>query len=219
MSPRVRRLLPVLDWLPNYRRADLPGDLLAGVIVAIVLVPQGMAYALLAGLPPETGLYASLLPPVLYGLFGTGRALAVGPVAIISLMVASATADYAGDADAVSVALVLSASSGLMLVAMGAARLGFFVNFLSHPVISGFTSASAIVIAVGQLRHLLGLEISGGLDFPDELAASLLALPSANPATAVLGLASLGLLLWWRAPLLRLLRRLGMPDGAAGALT
>lgn len=216
---RLARRLPILAWLPGYRRADLPGDLMAGVIVAIVLVPQGMAYAMLAGLPPETGLYASLLPPLLYGIFGTGRTLAVGPVAIVSLMVATATAQYAGDADPLAVALVLSAASGLLLVAMGLARLGFFVNFLSHPVIGGFVSASAIVIAVGQVRHLLGLDVTGALPFLDEVAAGLAALPGLHLQTALLGLGAVVVLLAWRAPLARLLGRLGVPSGVVVPLT
>lgn len=216
---RLARRLPILAWLPGYRRADLPGDLVAGVIVAIVLVPQGMAYAMLAGLPPETGLYASLLPPLLYGIFGTGRALAVGPVAIVSLMVATATAQYAGDVDPLAVALVLSAASGLLLVAMGLGRFGFLVNFLSHPVIAGFISASAIVIAVGQLRHLLGLEVTGALDFADEVAADLAALPDLHLPTALLGVGAVLVLLAWRAPLARLLGGLGVPSGVVVPFT
>ena len=124
----LARYLPILGWLPAYRRGDLPGDLMAGIIVAIVLVPQGMAYAMLANLPPEIGLYAGLVPPVLYGIFGSSRALAVGPVAIMSLMTASATAAYAGSAGRLEVALVLALISGLLLLAMGLLRLGFLAD-------------------------------------------------------------------------------------------
>lgn len=215
---RAARFVPILGWLPAYRRNDLPGDLMAGIIVAIVLVPQGMAYAMLANLPPEIGLYASLVPPVLYGIFGSSRALAVGPVAIMSLMTASATAAYAGTAGRLEVALVLALISGLLLLAMGVLRLGLLVNFLSHPVISGFTSAAALVIAFSQLRHLLGLEMAGGLPFFETVRQSALHLASANPATAALGVGSVVLLLAWRGPVGRLLRSFGLPEALAGPI-
>lgn len=214
----LARYLPIADWLPRYRRDDLPGDIMAGIIVAIVLVPQGMAYAMLANLPPEIGLYASLIPPVLYGIFGTSRALAVGPVAIMSLMTASATAAYTGGTDRLEVALVLALISGLLLLAMGLLRLGLLVNFLSHPVISGFTSAAALVIAFSQLRHLLGLEMAGGLPFAETVWQSILSATTANPATAALGLGSIAVLLAWRGPLAHLLGSIGVPAGLAGPL-
>jgi sulfate permease, SulP family len=214
----LARYLPIAGWLPRYRRDDLPGDIMAGIIVAIVLVPQGMAYAMLANLPPEIGLYASLIPPVLYGIFGTSRALAVGPVAIMSLMTASATAAYTGGAGRLEVALVLALISGLLLLAMGLLRLGLLVNFLSHPVISGFTSAAALVIAFSQLRHLLGLEMAGGLPFGDTVWQSVLHLTTANAATACLGLGSIVLLLAWRGPVARLLKAIGVPGGLVGPI-
>ena len=214
----LARYLPIAGWLPTYRRDDLPGDVMAGIIVAIVLVPQGMAYAMLANLPPEIGLYASLVPPILYGFFGTSRALAVGPVAIMSLMTASATAAYAGPAGRLEVALVLALISGLLLLAMGLLRLGLLVNFLSHPVISGFTSAAALVIAFSQLRHLLGLDMPGGLPFVETVWQSITSLVTTNPATAVLGVGSVALLLAWRGPIARMLRRLGVPAGIAGPI-
>jgi SulP family sulfate permease len=207
----LARYLPIAGWLPAYRRGDLPGDVMAGIIVAIVLVPQGMAYAMLANLPPEIGLYASLVPPILYGFFGTSRAQAVGPLA-------SATAAYAGPAGRLEVALVLALISGLLLLAMGLLRLGLLVNFLSHPVILGFTSAAALVIAFSQLRHLLGLDMPGGLPFVDTVWQSITSLVTANPATAVMGVGSVALLLAWRGPVARLLRRLGVPAGIAGSL-
>ena len=132
--------MPILDWLPGYDRQALTNDGIAGLIVAIMLVPQGMAYALLAGLPPEVGLYASIVPLVFYGLLGSSRALAVGPVAIVSLMVATTLGQIAesGSAGYLGGAILLAFLSGAILLGMGMARLGFLVNFLSHPVISGF---------------------------------------------------------------------------------
>lgn len=146
------------EWLPCYRVADLSGDAIAGIIVAIMLVPQAMAYAMLAGLPAQVGLYASIVPLLLYGVFGTSRTLAVGPVAIVSLLTASAIHRLApeGGANASVVALTLAGLVGAMMFAMGVARLGFLTNFLSHPVIKGFTSAAALMIALSQLKHLLG---------------------------------------------------------------
>jgi len=158
----LARFLPFITRFKSYRRGELNGDLLAGVIVAIVLIPQAMAYALIAGLPPQIGLYASILPIFIYSFFGSSNFLAVGPVAIVSLMVASAIAD-AGAAgfigSPVVYALVLALMSGVFLLAMGVARLGFFVNFISHPVIIGFTSAAAILIGLSQLKHFVGVDV------------------------------------------------------------
>ena len=157
----LQHYLPFLDWLVHYRRSDLPGDLMAGLIVAIMLVPQGMAYAMLAGLPPEVGLYASIVPLLIYGLLGSSRTLAVGPVAIVSLLVATAIAPLAnGDVTVyLSLALTLAFLVGIIQVAMGLMRIGFLVNFLSHPVLVGFTAAAAIVIGFSQVKHLLGISL------------------------------------------------------------
>ncbi|MYL24780.1 SulP family inorganic anion transporter [Vreelandella massiliensis] len=161
MNPK--RYLPIFQWLPHYRRETLTRDLLAAVIVTIMLIPQSLAYAMLAGLPAEVGLYASVLPLVAYAVFGTSRTLAVGPVAVVSLMTAAALGNLAtpGSPEYVGAALVLALLSGLILTLMGVARLGFLANFLSHPVISGFITASGLIIAAGQLRHLIGVEASG----------------------------------------------------------
>lgn len=163
MTQRLQRLLPLLNWLKDYRGQTFVSDALAAVIVTLMLVPQALAYALLAGLPPEVGLYASMLPLVAYALFGTSATLAVGPVAVASLMTASALGGIApaGSPEYVGAALVLAALSGLILVAMGLLRLGFLANFLSHPVISGFVTASGILIAASQLGHILGIQGSG----------------------------------------------------------
>lgn len=165
----LSRWLPLIGWLQDYDRQSFGRDLLAAVIVSVMLVPQALAYALLAGLPAQVGLYASMLPLVLYALFGTSSTLAVGPVAIISLMTASAIAGMTGaDGGALSTpemlgaALMLALVSGAMLVAMGLLRLGALVNFISHPVISGFMTASGILIIASQLGPLSGLSLKGG---------------------------------------------------------
>ena len=157
--PAATHYLPFLTWLAHYRRSDLVGDLIAGIIVAVMLVPQGMAYALLAGLPPEVGLYASIAPLIIYGLLGTSRVLAVGPVAIVSLLVASGLSSLAspGSIPYIQLAITLTLLVGVIQFGMGLVRLGFLVNFLSHPVLAGFTSAAAIMIGFSQLKHLLGL--------------------------------------------------------------
>jgi len=146
---RVTRFLPILEWLPRYGRDDIAGDLMAAAVVAIMLVPQSMAYAMLAGLPLQVGLYASILPLLLCALLGSSRVLAVGPVAMVSLITASVLAPLAtaGAADYVNLALFLALLVGLLQVVMGIARLGFLVNFLSHPVISGFIRSPAASVA------------------------------------------------------------------------
>jgi sulfate permease, SulP family len=169
----VRRFFPILDWAGTYDRDTATSDLVAAVIVTIMLIPQSLAYALLAGLPAEMGLYASILPLVAYAIFGTSRALAVGPVAVVSLMTAAAVGNLAlqGTAEYAAAAIVLAFLSGLMLVLMGVFRLGFIANFLSHPVIAGFITASGILIAASQISHILG--IKGGGHTLLELAQSL----------------------------------------------
>lgn len=190
----------MLQWLQHYRRAMLPGDISAGIVVAMMMIPQGMAYALVAGLPPVAGIYASIVPPVLYALFGTSSTQSVGPMAIISLMTASSLAPLAAPGSALYgvLAAQLALLAGVVLLACGLLRIGFLANFFSRPVMSGFTIGSAIVIAWGQVRPLLG-------GAPLEVHA-----PS-----AALGLGSLLLLFAARAWLAPLLRRLGLPGTAA----
>ena len=156
------RWVPAVGWLSSYRREDLRGDLLAGLTVAIMLIPQGMAYAMLAGLPPYIGLYASILPPFLYALFGTSRQLSFGPVAMDSLLVATGVGAIAavGTERYLALAILLGVLVGVLQLAMGLLRMGFLVNFLSRPVISGFTSAAALIIGLSQLKHLLGVELA-----------------------------------------------------------
>ncbi len=217
----VRRFLPVLDWLPRYRSADAPGDLIAGAVVAVMLVPQGMAYAMLAGLPPQIGLYASIVPLILYGAFGSSRTLSVAPVAIVSLMVASTLGGLAeaGTPAYVAGALVLAGLSGVILIAMGVARMGVLTAFLSHSVISGFTSAAALVIGLSQLKHLLGIDIPRSSLFVDVAAAAIPRLAETNFATAVIGLGAVGLLLLMRKPLAQMLSHLGVAQSVIAPVT
>src|SRR6056297_2681127 len=164
LSPaHLKRYLPVLTWAKTYNRETASSDMLAAVIVTIMLIPQSLAYALLAGLPAEMGLYASILPLVAYAIFGTSRALAVGPVAVVSLMTAAAVGNLAlqGTAEYAAAAIVLAFMSGLFLVVMGVFKLGFLANFLSHPVIAGFITVTGIIIAASQLKHILGVNASG----------------------------------------------------------
>ncbi len=157
----IRRFIPAFAWLRQYKRADLPFDLMAGLIVTVMLVPQGMAYALLAGLPPVIGLYASTIPLIVYSFFGSSRQLAIGPVAIVSLLTFSGVSLLAesGTSEFIAYATLLALIVGLVQLILGLVRAGFIVNFLSHAVISGFTSAAAIVIGLSQLKHLLGIEL------------------------------------------------------------
>ena len=198
----MRRYFPILDWSRGYGRDTLANDLVAAVIVTIMLIPQSLAYALLAGLPAEVGLYASIAPLLVYAVFGTSRALAVGPVAVASLMTAAAVGELAaqGTPEYLGAAIALAFLSGLMLLAMGFLRLGFLAAFLSHPVISGFISASGLLIAASQLRHLLGVPASGQT-LPDILGALWANLGQANLPTILIGLAATGFLAWSRGGL------------------
>jgi len=206
-------------WLRAYQKPWLSGDITAGMIVTVMLIPQSLAYAMLAGLPPETGLYASILPIVAYAVFGSSMTLAVGPVAVSSLMTASALGPLAasGSAEYTSLAIQLSLLSGLMLVVLSALKFGFLARFLSHPVISGFISGSAVLIAVSQLKHLLGVKAQGET-VVDTLAGLVQALPQTKPVTLALGAGSLAFLLFSRRHLPRLLEAMGLPSKTAGTL-
>jgi len=163
----LKKIIPAFEWLLGYQKNDLKGDLSAGLIVAIMLVPQGMAYAMLAGLPPVMGLYASTIPLIIYALFGSCRHLAVGPVAMISLLVFAGLSPLAeaGSEEYISLVVFLSLIVGVLKLILGLARMGFLVNFLSPAVISGFTSAAAIVIGLSQVHHLLGIPSTRGHSF------------------------------------------------------
>jgi SulP family sulfate permease len=215
-----KRYFPILQWLPGYGRATLGSDLLAAVIVTIMLIPQSLAYAMLAGLPPEVGLYASIAPLVVYAVFGTSRTLSVGPVAVVSLMTAAAIGQIApqGTPEYLGAALVLALMSGLMLTLMGVARLGFLANFLSHPVISGFITASGLIIAASQLKHVLGVE-AGGHNLLELLLGLAGSLGQVNAPTLTIGLSVLALLYAARRWLKSALVRLGVPGRPADMLT
>ena len=216
---RLARYMPVLDWGRRYDRDALGNDLVAAVIVTIMLIPQSLAYALLAGLPAETGIYASIAPIMLYAIFGTSRALAVGPVAVVSLMTAAAIGNLAapGSAELLVAAVTLAFLSGMFLILMGVFRLGFLANFLSHPVIAGFITASGILIAVGQLRHIIGVP-SGGGTLPEMLSSLLAHLGEINWVTLVIGLSATAFLFWVRKGLMPLLMSTGMKPRLAGVL-
>jgi SulP family sulfate permease len=218
-SLRVRP--PLIDDLRALTPARAGGDLLAGSITAVLLVPQALAYALLAGLPPEMGLYASILPPVVYAFLGSSRTLAVGPVAVAAAMVASALYGWAGDDRELYIqgAILLAALSGVLLLAMAALRLGWLTHFISHPVLSGFVTGAAIFIVGTQITALIGAPGSGRHDFLGEIRHLVAALPQANGATAAFGLVSLLLLALARSPLQRLLTRAGMAAGAAAMVS
>lgn len=159
----MKQYFPILSWLPNYKKTFLYGDVMAGITVGILLIPQGMAYAMIAGLPPVFGLYAALMPQVIYTILGTSRQLSVGPVAMDSLLVAASLGalGITGIDNYIAMAIFLSLFMGVFQLLLGLFRLGFLVNFLSKPVISGFTSAAAIVIGLSQLKHFLGISIQG----------------------------------------------------------
>ena len=216
---RPSRYIPVLDWGRRYTSAKAANDLVAALIVTIMLIPQSLAYALLAGLPPEAGLYASIVPIVLYSIFGTSRSLAVGPVAVVSLMTAVAIGKVTQSLDIgySAAALSLAGLSGVILLIMGVLRLGFLANFLSHPVISGFITASGILIAASQLKHVMGVSAEG-----HSLVALIASLGvhagDTNLVTLGIGAGAIAFLFWVRTGLRPLLIRTGMRPRAADFL-
>lgn len=211
--------LPAIDWLGQYNTRTLSRDLMAAVIVTIMLIPQSLAYALLAGVPAQVGLYASIVPLLAYAVFGTSRTLSVGPVAVASLMSAAALSEVAlqGSAEYLLAAALLALLSGLFLTLLGVMRLGFLANFLSHPVISGFITASGILIALSQLKHLLGVDANG--DNLLQLLTSLLEnIGGFNPHALVTGIAVILFLYWSRSAAVRLFERLSFSSHTAGLL-
>jgi len=217
---KFAKFFPILTWGRGYSRQTLENDLVAAVIVTIMLIPQSLAYALLAGLPAQVGLYASIAPLVIYAVFGTSRTLAVGPVAVASLMTAAAVGQLAaqGTPEYLGAAIALAFLSGLMLLLMGFLRLGFLANFLSHPVISGFITASGIIIAASQLRHLLGVPGEGHNLL--ELLGSLWAnLDKINLPTLVIGVFATSFLFWSRRSLKKLLLARGTKPRIADILS
>lgn len=208
--------LPIFDWVPTYDQKTFTSDLLAALIVTLMLIPQSLAYAMLAGLPPEVGLYASIAPLVLYMFFGTSRVLAVGPVAVISLMTAAAIGEHAsaGTHAYWQIAITLAFLSGLILLALGLLRLGFLANFLSHSVVSGFITASALLIAANQFKTVMGVRVDGDNFFV--LLKNLLAQATHTHAlTFLVGIGTLGFLFLTRHYLKPNLIRLGVPPTIA----
>lgn len=215
----------LLNWFPiiaqfnHYSREKCTSDIIAAIVVTVMLIPQSLAYAILAGLPPHYGLYASILPIIIYSMLGTSTALAVGPVAIASIMTASALSSVvsAGISTYISGAITLALLSGGMLFGMGLLRLGFIANFLSHSVVSGFITASALIIALGQFRHVLGVSASGNNFF--ELGTSLLSVaPDANVFTVAIGFGTLLFLLAARYYAKTVLRYFGVGEKLASSL-
>ena len=214
--PNLSRYLPILSWGKTYNQLSLTNDLVAAVIVTIMLIPQSLAYAMLAGLPPQMGLYASILPITLYAIFGTSRALAVGPVAVVSLLTAASISRIAapGSEEYIFAAITLAFLSGVFLLAMGIFRLGFMANFLSHPVISGFITASGIIIAASQLKNIFGIEAHGH-NLVQILSSMSGYLSEINWITATIGILTAAFLFWVRKGLLPLLRGLGLTKRTA----
>lgn len=212
----VKTYLPIFDWGSRYNRKTFTNDLIVAVIVTMMLIPQSLAYAILAGLPPEIGLYASMLPLVCYAIFGTSRALAVGPVAVASLMTAAAAGQLAsqGSPEYIGAAVALAMVSGISLIVMGFLKLGFLANFLSHPVITGFITASGIQIAAGQLGPVLGIHLEGET-FLDIVISFWNSVTDTHLYTALIGFGSLIFLFLVRSGLKPLLLKLKMSDKLA----
>ncbi len=189
----IYKWLPILSWLPNYSKNNLKGDISAGLTVGVMLIPQGMAYAYIAGLPPVYGLYSAMVPQIIYALFGTARQNSVGPVAMDSLLVAAGLLAIAevGSAEYIELAIVLALMMGLIQFLFGIFRLGFLVNFLSRPVISGFTYAAALIIALSQLKHLLGISLTNSSLLQDILIDTFYKISGIHWLTLVLGVAGI----------------------------
>lgn len=196
MKKYIQIRIPLVETLKGYNSRAFKGDLNAGIIVAVLLIPQAMAYAVLAGLPPVYGLYASIIPLVVYALLGSSRQLAIGPVAIVSLLVFAGVGQLAeiGSDRFIQLAILTAFGVGVVQLLMGLFRMGFLVNFLSHPVISGFTSAAAVIIAASQLGNLLGIELEGGHQIHEILMSLAANLSGLHLLTAVVGGGSILLL-------------------------
>lgn len=193
----LKKFVPILDWFPSYKKEYLSGDVSAGLTVGILLIPQGMAYAMIAGLPPVFGLYASLVPQIIYAVLGTSRQLAVGPVAMDSLLVASGLGalSLSGLDEYIAMAIFLALFMGVIQLLLGLLKMGFLVNFLSKPVISGFTSAAAIIIGFSQLKHLLGTDMQGSNQIYTLLINALNTIGQTNLYTLGIGLCSMIILI------------------------
>jgi len=207
----IVRFLPILNWGSRYNKDTFTEDGVAAIVVAIILIPQSLAYALLAGMPAETGLYASIFGLTIYALFGTSNTLSVAPVAVISLMTAVALdrLSLGSEDEYIAAAVVLAFTSGLVLLIFGFLRLGFMANFLSHPVISAFITASALIIGLSQVQHFLGVEVSG-TNIIELSTALMLSVSKTNLVTLTLGICALLLIIWSKKALGKGLIALGL---------
>ncbi len=205
------RFFPIISWLKTYNKDDLNGDLIAGVVTAILLIPQAIAYAMLAGLPPQMGLYASILPPVVYALLGTSRTMSVGPVSVAAIMIASALAapEISQLGNPVESAVILALEGGLMMLLMAILRMGGLVNFISHPVLTGFTSGAAILIIFSQLPQLLGIE---KLQCKLDASCYINNIQQYNPVTLGIGVVSILGLFFFSKSLTSLLKKISIAD-------
>ncbi len=213
------KYFPILEWGADYSRKTLVNDLIGGIVITLMLIPQSLAYAQLAGLPAEVGLYASIIPLIIYMIFGSSRTLGLGPVAVCSLMTAAAIAPIAamGTPEYVGAAIVLAFISGAMLIVMGLLRLGFLVNFISHPVIAGFISAAGVVIAGTQVATVLGINAKGET-LLELIIAIIENIGDVHLYTVLIGAFSLIFLFWARSKLQPLLERAGMNSRTAGII-
>jgi SulP family sulfate permease len=193
---QLKSILPVFDWLPNYQKQDFKGDFYAGITVGVMLIPQGMAYAMIAGIPPIYGLYAAFIPQIIYSFFGTSRQLSVAPVAMISLLIGAGISELAevGSEEYIQMAILLAMMVGALQFLFGLFRMGFLVNFLSQPVISGYTSAAAIIIGLSQLKHLLGVNMPSSNLIHEIITGTALHISSTHFITLVIGLVGIVLI-------------------------
>lgn len=222
MKPAINpaRIFPILSWGRSYNKSKFADDSVAAVVVAIMLIPQSLAYALVAGLPAETGLYAAIFGLTVYTLFGTSNVLSVGPVAVLSLMTAAAlgSLSLADPAEYLAAALVLTLLSGLFLLLLGILRLGFMANFLSHPVISAFITAAAIIIGLSQMQHLLGIS-AGGQNLIELAIALWSSIADTNFITLGIGTGAIVFIVGCKLGLQRLLIGMGMAEALAKTIS
>lgn len=196
----IEQFIPISDWLPEYHMPDLKKDIRAGLTVGVLLIPQSMAYAIIAGLPAIYGLYASIVPLAIYAIFGTSRQLAIGPVAIISILVAAGVGSVAeaGTGQYIQLALAVAFFAGLTQIVMGVFRLGFLMNFISSPVLSGFTSAAAFIIGFSQLGNLLGIDIERSKYVHEVISQALTHWNEIHGTTVILGGAAILCIIWFK---------------------
>lgn len=196
----IKKIIPILEWLPNYEKSLFKGDLIAGITVGIILIPQGIAYALIAGLPPIYGLYCALVPQVIYAIFGSARQVAIGPVAMDSLIVATgvSTLALAGSESYIEIAILLAFMVGTIQFVLGIFSLGFIVNFLSRPVITGFTSAVALIIGINQFRNLLGVDFVQSDQIHELLEDIWLKISFYNLPTTIIGMIAVAIIFVFR---------------------